>query len=30
MKERPTWVRVHETFYAHFVAAYQNAEFVAL
>jgi glutathione S-transferase len=30
MKARPNWQRVHESFYAHFVAAYENATFVAL
>jgi glutathione S-transferase len=30
MKARPSWGPVHETFYAHFVTAYANAEFVAL
>jgi glutathione S-transferase len=30
MKGRPTWGKVHEIFYAHFVAPYKSATFVAL
>jgi glutathione S-transferase len=30
MKARPSWGRVHETFYAHFVAAYDSQTFVQL
>jgi len=29
MKDRPSWAPVHEIFYAHFVAAYKDASFVA-
>ncbi len=29
MKARPHWNQVHESFYAHFVAPYKDAEFVA-
>jgi glutathione S-transferase len=30
MKDRPSWQRVHETFYAQFVPAYEKAPFVTL
>jgi glutathione S-transferase len=30
MKARPSWQRVHQTFYTHFVVAYENASFVTL
>jgi len=30
MKEGPHWARVHQTFYAHFVPAYEGAEFVSV
>jgi glutathione S-transferase len=30
MKARPNWGQVHEAFYAHFVAPYAGAEFVAV
>jgi glutathione S-transferase len=30
MKARPSWQRVHETFYAHFVVAYESAPFITL
>ena len=30
MKARPTWTKVNESFYAHFVAPYKDAPFVAL
>jgi glutathione S-transferase len=30
MKARPNWGQVHEIFYAHFVSAYQGAEFVSV
>ena len=30
MKSRPNWNQVHEIFYAHFVPAYEGAEFVSV